>query len=277
MRVMYAHGRLGSLARAHASGWTAAVTAPWRIGLLRATGHPEQAIELYERTRVADWAQVWLHAMVGPEILIDLERLEEARAATMRGRELTHASGSLVFVMLNELIEAKLEIRLYKDPHGALAVLDRLEDRQAATEYRFIGEAADVWRGLAQLALDDDESALLSSGARGRDDGRERPVAGAADGRGVSQRGALASGRRGWRRRSRRSRVLRGPRQGSNHYLLQALASFPSVCHARLDAVRQADSPWHELGRALQAQDDDARAAACRLASSSGSSAHPSS
>ena len=161
MRVMYAHGRLGSLARAHASGWTAAVTAPWRIGLLRATGHPEQAIELYERTRVANWAQVWLHAMVGPEILIDLGRLEEARAATTRGRELTHASGSLVFVMLNELIEAKLEIRLHQDPHAALAVLDRLEDRQAATEYRFIGEAADVWRGLALLALNEDESALF--------------------------------------------------------------------------------------------------------------------
>ena len=39
------------LADAHASGWTAAVTEPWRIGLLRATGHPEQALALYERTR----------------------------------------------------------------------------------------------------------------------------------------------------------------------------------------------------------------------------------
>jgi ATP/maltotriose-dependent transcriptional regulator MalT len=47
IRVMYAHGRLRTLADAHASGWTAAVTAPWRIGLLRATGHPEQALELY--------------------------------------------------------------------------------------------------------------------------------------------------------------------------------------------------------------------------------------
>jgi DNA-binding SARP family transcriptional activator len=44
-------------------------------------------------------------------------------------------------------------------------------------------------------------------------------------------------------------------RQGSNHYLLQALASFPAVVSRRLDAVAQADSPWHELGRALQAQD----------------------
>ena len=83
IRVLYAHGRLRTLADAQASGWTAAVTAPWRIGLLRATGHPEQALELYERIRAADWAHVWLHAMVGPEILIDLRRADEAREAVM--------------------------------------------------------------------------------------------------------------------------------------------------------------------------------------------------
>ena len=149
MRVLYAHGRLRTLADAHASGWIA-VTEPWRIGLLRATGHPEEAMEIYERARVADWAHVWLHAMVGTQILIDLGRAGAAREAVMRGRELTHASGSLVFVMLNELIEAKMEIRLNRDPHAALAVLARLQDRHAAREYRFIGEAADVWTGLSR-------------------------------------------------------------------------------------------------------------------------------
>jgi DNA-binding SARP family transcriptional activator len=44
-------------------------------------------------------------------------------------------------------------------------------------------------------------------------------------------------------------------KQASNHYLLQALASFPSVVTRRLDAEPFADSPWHELGRALRAQD----------------------
>jgi DNA-binding SARP family transcriptional activator len=43
--------------------------------------------------------------------------------------------------------------------------------------------------------------------------------------------------------------------QGSNHHLLKALASFPSVVTRRLDAEPRADSPWHELGRALRAQD----------------------
>jgi DNA-binding SARP family transcriptional activator len=44
-------------------------------------------------------------------------------------------------------------------------------------------------------------------------------------------------------------------RQGSNHYLLQALAAFPSVVTRRLDCEPRADSPWHELGRALRSQD----------------------
>ena len=95
-------------------------------------GHPEQALVLYEDARIADWAHVWLHAMVGPEILIDLGRTEEARVALVRGREMTRACGSVVFEMLNELIGAKLEVRLEGDPDAALALLDRLERRKAA-------------------------------------------------------------------------------------------------------------------------------------------------
>lgn len=254
MRVMYAHGRLQTLAHAQASGWTAAVTEPWRIGLLRATGHPEQAFELYNRAQVTGWAHVWLHAMVGPEILIDLARLAEARAAVMRGRELTHASGSLVFVMLNELIEAKMELRLNRDPAAALAVLDRLEDRQAAREYRFIGEAADLWRGLALLMLDEDERAALhleQAAATMTASNRllELPTAGVY----------LSEAR--WRRGDEDGAAAAADlahygaqRQGSNHYLLQALAWFPAVVTRRLDCEPRADSPWHELGRALRSQ-----------------------
>jgi DNA-binding SARP family transcriptional activator len=255
MRVMYAHGQLRTLAEAEASGWIAAVTEPWRIGLLRATGHPEQALELYERARVTDWAHVWLHAMVAPEILIDLGRAEEARAAVTRGRELTRRSGSLVFVMLNELIQAKMEIRLNADPGAALAVLDRLEDRQAAREYRFIGEAADVWRGLSLLALGENERALrhLERAAEtmtASDRLIELPTAAvylsearwrAGDEDGADAAADLA-------REAARH-------QGSNNYLLQALASFPAVVTRRLDAELRADSDWHELGRALRAQD----------------------
>ena len=254
IRVMYAHGRLRSLAEANASGWIDAVTSPWRIGLLRATGHPEQALDLYERISAVDWAHVWLHAMVGPEILIDLGRREQARVAVQRSRELTRTSGSLVFVMLSELIEAKLEIRLNGDPGAALAVLDQLEDRQAAREYRFIGEAADVWRGLSLLALGEDARALahleravetmtaatrlleLPTAAVYLSEARWR----AGDEDGADAAADLA--------------VRAALEQGSNHYLLKALETFPSVLTRRLDAEPRADSPWHELGRALRAQ-----------------------
>jgi DNA-binding SARP family transcriptional activator len=254
IRVMYAHGRLPSLADANASGWIDAVTSPWRIGLLRATGHPEQAFELYERINAVDWAHVWLHAMVGPEILIDLGRREQARAAVARARELTRASGSLVFVMLSELIEAKLEIRLNRDPCAALAVLDRLEDRQAAREYRFIGEAADVWRGLSLLALDEDARALahleravetMTAGDRLLELPTAAVYLSEARWRAGDESGADAAA----------DLALETARkQGSNHYLLKALETFPSVLARRLDAEPRADSPWHDLGRALRAQ-----------------------
>jgi LuxR family transcriptional regulator, maltose regulon positive regulatory protein len=254
MRVAYAHGRLRMLADAEASGWTAAVTEPWRIGLLRATGHPEQALELYEQAQAGGWAHVWLHAMVGPEILIDLARPEEARAAVMRGRELTRASGSLVFVMLNELIEAKMEIRLNRDPDAALAVLDRLEDRQAAREYRFIGEQADLWRGLALLAKDDDEQARSHL---------ERAVASITASKRLLElpTAAIYLSEARWRTGDEDGAIAAsdlaydGARlHGTNHYLLQALAAFPAVVTRRLDSEPRADSPWHELGRALRAQ-----------------------
>jgi DNA-binding SARP family transcriptional activator len=193
--------------------------------------------------------------MVGPEILIDLHRAEEAREAVMRGRRLTQESGSLVFVMLNELIEAKMEIRLNRDPHAALAVLDRLQDRQAASEYRFIGEAADVWRGLSLLALDENERALGHL---------ERAVATmtASDRLLELPTAAVYLSEARWRAGEEDAADAAADlafeaarRQGSNHYLLQALASFPAIVTRRLDSEPRADSQWHDLGRALRAQD----------------------
>jgi DNA-binding SARP family transcriptional activator len=160
-----------------------------------------------------------------------------------------------VFVMLNELIEAKMEIRLNRDPRAALAVLDRLEDRQAASEYRFIGEAADVWRGLSLLTLGQDEPALalLERAVQTMttsDRILELPTAAAylseARWRAGDEDGADAAADLAYEA---------AVRQGSNHYLLQALASFPAVLARRLDSEPRADSPWHELGRGLRAQD----------------------
>jgi LuxR family transcriptional regulator, maltose regulon positive regulatory protein len=255
MRVSYAHGRLKALSdMLPRSGWAAAVTAPWRIGCLRAMGHPEQALVLYEDARIADWAHVWLHAMVGPEILIDLGRAEEARAALARGREMTRACGSVVFEMLNELIAAKLEVRLEGDPDAAIATLDRLEQRNAAREYRFIAEQADLWRGLALLMKNDDSEALglLEAAVETMQAGDrllELPTAAvylsearwrAGDEAGADAAAALA--------------FDAAQRQGSNHYLLRALATFPAVVARMIDAERSTDSPWHALARDLRSQ-----------------------
>ena len=43
-------------------------------------------------------------------------------------------------------------------------------------------------------------------------------------------------------------------RQGSNHILMQALSDLPAVLSRRIDAEPAADSPWHQIGRALIAQ-----------------------
>jgi ATP/maltotriose-dependent transcriptional regulator MalT len=255
MRVHYAHGRLKLLSDLlPTAGWAAAVTAPWRIGCLRAMGHPEQALALYEDARIADWAHVWLHAMVGPEILIDLGRSDDARAALRRGAEMTRASGSVVFELLNELIEAKLEVRLNGDPDAALGVLDRLQERRAGREYRFIAEQADLWAGLAHLTKGEDAEALtlLERAVETMQAGErllELPTAAvylsearwrAGDEEGADAAAVLA--------------LSAAERQGSNHYLLRALAGFPAVVTRMIDAQPSSDSPWHALGRALLAQ-----------------------
>jgi hypothetical protein len=123
MRVGYAHGRLRQVAEPPASPWAAAVAAPWRIGALRALGHTQEALDLYEIYGVTDAAPVWFHSIVEPELMIDLGRVKQARDAIAHSRTLLQASGSLVTDMLNRLIEAKLELRLRRDPARARAVL----------------------------------------------------------------------------------------------------------------------------------------------------------
>ena len=176
-------------------------------------------------------------------------------AALRRGREMTRSSGSVVFEMLNELIEAKMEVRLNRDPDAALAVLDRLQSRPAGREYRFIAEQADLWRGLALLMKDEDEAALRHlehavATMTAADRLLELPTAAvylsearwrAGDEAGADAAAALA--------------YEAAQRQGSNHYLLRALTSFPAVVARMIDAQPEAHSPWHDLGRSLLAQD----------------------
>jgi DNA-binding SARP family transcriptional activator len=156
--------------------------------------------------------------------------------------------------MLNQLIEAKLELRLARDPDAALAILDGLEAGGDARRYEFVAEQADTWRGMARLMRDPGAEAiepLARAVASMRSSGRilELPTAavllaearwraGDEDGADAAVDEALAA----------------AEEQGSNHHLLQALSDFPAVLARRLDAETAADSRWAELGRALMAR-----------------------
>jgi DNA-binding SARP family transcriptional activator len=254
MRVLYAHGRLREVAEPPPSPWAAAVSAPWRIGALRAMGRLEEALELYEGGGLDDWAPVWFHAMVEPELMIDLGRAAEARGALKRGRELVRESGSVVFDMLNRLIEAKLELRLSRDHERADALLLALAARPDATEYGFIDEQVATWTGMVLLLRNQNEAAArrLRKAVRSMqstDRILELPTA------------AVLLAEAEWRLgndeqsdHAADAALDAAVRQGSNHILLQALADFPNVASRRMDADADADSPWHDLTRSLLGQ-----------------------
>ena len=253
MRVHYAHGRLPDVSHAPESSWVAAVDTPWRIGALRAMGRTEQALELYAATPPDTWSPAWTHGIVGAELMIDLGDLEQARRVLAQGRALIEETGSIVFEMLNRLIEAKLELRLAHDPAAALAILDALDREGDARRYDFIEEQLETWRGLALLLSSPDADAvepLTRAVESMRRSGRilELPTAAALL--------AEAHWRRGDEDAADRAADLAldaATRQGSNHHLLLALADFPAVVARRLDAEASADSAWHAIGRALMA------------------------
>lgn len=255
MRVLYAHGRLRRVAERPASAWAAAVSAPWRIGALRAMGRLEEALALYDAGGLDDWAPVWFHAIVAPELMIDLGRAREARDALAHGRVLIRGSGSVVFDMLNRLIEAKLELRLSRDHERAHAILLALAARPEASAYGFVEEQVATWTGMVLLLRGEHAAAArrLRKAVRSMqstDRILELPTA------------AVLLAEAEWRDgdeeasdRAADAALAAADRQGSSHILLQALLDFPTVAARRLDADADADSPWHELGRALMAHD----------------------
>lgn len=252
MRVNYAHGRLREVFDMPVSPWAAAVSAPWRVGVLRATGQLSEGLELYRTAEAGNRAPAWLHGMVGPELMIDLARGDEARVVLARGREFIQASGSIVFQWLNAIIEAKLELRLYRNLDAAMKLLNRVE-RAGGREYGFVSEALDTWSGMAALLADDAERAeTLLSRAVGSMVAANRildlPIA------------AMLLAEAHWRLgdidaadEAADMALAASAQQGSFHQMLTALADFPAVASRRLDAEPGVDSPWHEVSRALVA------------------------
>lgn len=248
-RVDYTHGRLSEVLDAPSSPWAMSVSSPWRVGALRATGRLQEALELYE-AEPGSWSAAWMQGMVVPELMIDLGRKEAARAALAKGRQEIRTSGSLVFLWLNWLIEAKLELRMHKNVTAATTLLDRAEDA-GARRYAFLAELVDTWRGHALLLVGKPEDARAClrralASMQSADRVLELPAA------------ATYLAEAEWRldcaaeADEAADEALRAAaRQGSNHQLMLALGDFPAVVSRRLDAEADSDSPWHRLGRAL--------------------------
>jgi len=249
----WALGRLAELTETPATRWVEAVKRPWRIAALRATGQTQRALELFEAPDGAS-AVVVVQTFIGPELLADAGRSEDARRLLAQGRRLAHHSGSSALEGLNAIAEAKLALRLDRDAEAALEILERPECRRAISGLCYARDLALTWEGLALLLQSADALALerLREAVEGmvRDDRiLELPTAAAylaeAEWRAGNEEGADAAADLA---------LDAARRQGSNHLLLQALADFPAVVSRRIDAEPAADSPWHELGRALIAR-----------------------
>jgi DNA-binding SARP family transcriptional activator len=251
----YYYGRFSELDHPVGSDWVDAVAAaPRRIGALRGLGRTQDALELYEAAQARGRPSIQLDGHVGPELLVDAGRAEDARVAAARGRELARATGAPSFEMVAAITAAKLSLRLDRDHESARAALDEAEEHAATCPYPFLTEQIDTWYGLALLLAGEDGAARLRL---------RRAVASmtAADRLLELPTAAVYLAEAEWRDGDEIAadaaadvalEAARG--QGSNHILLQALADFPSVASRRIDTEPSAESAWHDLGRALIAQ-----------------------
>ena len=262
----YLLGRLDSLPESGGSAWALGVATPWRIAMLRARGQTQRAIELYEeamRSLSVPHSRM-LSIFIGPELLVDAGRRDEARAAIAEGRRLAQADGSLSPLALNSFAEAKLALRLEKDPALARTVLDRAESVPNARRIAWAAEMFDTLYGLALLLQGHDEPALARLRLGGGGDAGRRPHPRAADGGGLPGRGRVARRQRG-RRRPRRGHRARGrpaprlqphPHAGAGRPARGAVAAHRQRAERGLDlaparprADRPGRAPDREPGR----------------------------
>ena len=249
-RADYLIGALDHWEDMNASPWVEVSSGSYRVAALRATGRISEALARYEDALADGRRGVALHGYFGPEILIDAGRRDDARAALVDGAEIAEASGSIWFALFNTLTEAKLRLRLDRDPAAAGAVLDRLEQLPETRRFAVIHEALDTWRGFGQL-LEGDHGAAIVSLDRARasmlagDRILELPTC------------AVYLAEAYWRAGDEEDAdaaadlaLEAARRQGSNHTLLQAIRDFPAVVSRRIDN-EVADSAWHEIGRAM--------------------------
>ncbi|WP_165763287.1 MULTISPECIES: BTAD domain-containing putative transcriptional regulator [unclassified Nocardioides] len=247
MRVHYYRGCLRQLMTATpASRWGQAMGASVRAGALRATGQTQQALELYEAIQVEEPGMVWLRVIVGAEIMLDLNRPDEAWQFLLDGRKEIAGRGSQPYALLSQVLEAKMHLRLDRNPTVALQTVSLLEEQ--GQPYQFVRELAGVWRGLALLLdgrADEARTTLRStvqSMLRG-DRYLELPTAATYLSEAEWQCGNPNGADRALNIAARAS-----DRHGSDHMMMQAIEDFPDVISRRLE-TESAQSRWHEVAR----------------------------
>lgn len=250
----HALGRFAEMATPASTRWITAVSTPWRIAALRASGRTEPALELYTEARRSPILVDALDASsVGADLLVDAGRAQEALAAIRTGRAFTEEHGARWRWILTWIAEARLHLRLHRDPEAALRALGVADSALTQLDIVTPREACNTWMGFALLLSDDTAGALLHlrravESMLAGDRLSELPIAAAYL--------AEAQWRAGDEEQADRAADLAlaaSRRLGANHVLLQALADFPAVVSRRIDAESGSDSAWHELGRTLVA------------------------
>lgn len=254
LRIHFDLGRLPLLTVAPTSPWAAKAAESWLVSALLAAGHTERAFEVYHR--LADLSDpsdqsVWLSAVLGPRMMIEMGDHAEALRLLLEGRSRIAATGSLLFESYSLLLEAEFELRLHADPAAALAVLASLATHPVAGTYAFLSEQRDMLTGLVLLHEGKDEEARshLRAAVAGMQRGERLLFLSTA---------ATYLAEAEWRAGNEPAAdvaadlaLASAQRQGSHHYLLKALAEFPDVLTRRLDLEVGAESAWHEIGRDL--------------------------
>jgi DNA-binding SARP family transcriptional activator len=235
-------------------GWVQAFSQPWLIDTLREAGRIQEAVELYEAVRARGLTSVALDTFVGPLALSDAGRREEALESLARGRRLAREASSVVYELLADVAEARLFLRLDRDPDAALAALEPVDRHPVMRRIAFLGPQLDTWYGFALLLQGRDAEALERLRRAATVFRRTRQVF-------LMPMTAVYLAEAEWRMGNEDAAddaadlaLEAAGVQGFNHMLLTALRDFPLVLSRRLDAEPAADSPWHELGRALHAQ-----------------------
>ncbi|MGW0035834.1 BTAD domain-containing putative transcriptional regulator [Gordonia sp. NPDC003376] len=248
-RLDYWRGRPELAATAQHSNWAGAVSDPWRIAALRCTGRTADAYELYEQALQSSWGTASLHAVIGADLLIEMNREDEAFDSIRRGREMAIGSGSLVWEMFASLSEAKAELRLRDRPLRAAEILDDLEQNPAARLYASTAEQIDTWHGAAMLRLGRDRRALARLRAAVESMSRSERILELPTAAVYLAEACWRCGHFDEADRAADLALDATRKQRTKHTIMKALAEFPEVISRRIDSSVESETPWHIFAR----------------------------